>query len=1322
MRNNKLLPIILIILTAITAGVLIASCKDFLKPQLAEKAPQTQTRTTLDRIDELALFHANKNFELSVEELQNEVQAVLQTNYETAVQRGEAVLSASSIAEVRNITVTVEDGFSSVTADKRTEGTVQETSEIPFYVFDLSNGAEQNGFALTCGDARIGSLIAVTEQGSFDDPDNPFLAVFYSALENYIYRTIEEYNSITDGDIAQAERRAGRRAGTARVLEDENLAPEGWYETDIFVEPLTIATQWNQNALGYLVYPPQWVSPYNQIINKMAGNSDENLWPSGCVATAIAQIMAYHEWPASPHHPIRKPSEKPKNNTPKHTYFVNPYDNNQYKWFDTVTYDWTAMKIDPDANNLANDAKMNIGVLMAAIGDKVSMEYGSDGSEASTNDVPDALNNMGYNKPTVEDYSYSKIKTSLDAGKPVYMSGFSIKSYFMGIPISGGGHAWVVDGYRTFTDSSNKTVDYVRCNAGWGGLSNGWYKSGVFNMTGEAPVIERSAARSVKEYYYQLRLKIIPGITPSRGLLFAGGSGAENNPFIIKTKQHLLNMANGDLTKHYKLANDITLENFLIPNLSTWTPIPEFRGGLDGDGHTISNMRIFSINGEPDFESKAYYGLIKENYGKIKNLKIEAGIIIGNIQVDEVYAGVFAGKNLGTIENCTSSNYQDGTMISILAGYDVYAGGMAGNNVTETPIGGTVIIGKILSCTNNSGIVVNAVNGVTNNIFGKNTGKISVDIPAIPGVPVPKAGFSSVANIDTNQYTGTVVWKNSAGITLGPGLPFAPQTQYTAAISLEAKSGFTFESNPANYFSVAGASASNAKGEEDSIYIDVTAAFPATGSLTTVNKPNIYLPAPAAGTEPEEIIYTNGQYKRTVLSWSPPVASGGTFAYNTAYTATIALTAEPGYTFQGVNANYFTIDTASVSNPPGGPASAQITVTAVFPAFSYFAGGIGSPTNPYLISSKQHFLNMELFPSQCYKLVDDIYLAYNGEYWEPMDAFYGLLDGDWHDVNYFRIEDEVYEEYTGIFRENHGTIKNMNVRGTLKVTGNGIKAGMLAGLNEGVIQNIETYSSSQGNMLESTYTSSHAGAIVGKNAASGEIYNCNNHGNFLCPFNRSGIASINEGNIVDSKNYGYIGPERFACGSGYATDPYMIETAGHFNSIRYVDSSSEPVYFKLANNVHLTDPYGKWNPIITFYGILNGAYYTVSFDLIEDSVPQMFTGLFRENHGYIINLNVAGRMILKDGNTSSGLICGLNEGTVWQCQSDYFFRDYYDYMIYNYSSSPSTYIGGIAGVNTGTINLVTNNGSIYSMGQKYQVVGLDVGTLTNWSGYGLLLP
>jgi hypothetical protein len=118
--------------------------------------------------------------------------------------------------------------------------------------------------------------------------------------------------------------------------------------------------------------------------------------------------------------------------------------------------------------------------------------------------------------------------------------------------------------------------------------------------------------------------------------------------------------------------------------------------------------------------------------------------------------------------------------------------------------------------------VTNAADsGVVTAVFPETAAAV-IDIAAIPGVTAPVTGATPVTTITpTAQYTGTVTWS--------PGdNPFLESTAYTATITLTAKTGFTLAGVAADFFTVAGAVATN--------LIDsgiVTSVFPATATPIT---------------------------------------------------------------------------------------------------------------------------------------------------------------------------------------------------------------------------------------------------------------------------------------------------------------------------------------------------------------------------------------------------------------------------------------------------------------------------------------------------------
>ena len=200
MKNNKFKLFILFNLPVITICFLLASCDNFFMPESKiGKVSQNYNISPINRKSELALWHLAENHESPVETLQEQVQAWLQSD------TGTESRNKSSVTSVYSYSVTVENGFSSLPANRRSPDAAPERSVIPFYVFKLENHSEgTSGFAFTCGDLRIGGLLALVENGDFHDTENPFWEIFLGCLDEYIEESIAVYNSINDSDIEEA--------------------------------------------------------------------------------------------------------------------------------------------------------------------------------------------------------------------------------------------------------------------------------------------------------------------------------------------------------------------------------------------------------------------------------------------------------------------------------------------------------------------------------------------------------------------------------------------------------------------------------------------------------------------------------------------------------------------------------------------------------------------------------------------------------------------------------------------------------------------------------------------------------------------------------------------------------------------------------------------------------------------------------------------------------------------------------------------------------------------------------------------------------------
>ena len=119
---------------------------------------------------------------------------------------------------------------------------------------------------------------------------------------------------------------------------------------------------------------------------------------------------------------------------------------------------------------------------------------------------------------------------------------------------------------------------------------------------------------------------------------FSGGSGRLNEPYIINSGGELLLLKNTN-TKgvYFKLGSDIDLNNH------NWLPF-DFYGTLDGDGHTISNLKVQ----RDDITRQGLFATIE---GTVSNLAIK-GVHIVN-KTNNACTGALAGcANNGKITNC----------------------------------------------------------------------------------------------------------------------------------------------------------------------------------------------------------------------------------------------------------------------------------------------------------------------------------------------------------------------------------------------------------------------------------------------------------------------------------------------------------------------------------------------------------------------------------------------------------------------------------------------------------------------------------------------
>lgn len=202
----------------------------------------------------------------------------------------------------------------------------------------------------------------------------------------------------------------------------------------------------------------------------------------------------------------------------------------------------------------------------------------------------------------------------------------------------------------------------------------------------------------------------------------------EENFISISTVAEFKNI---EMDKNYKLINDLDFEN--KPVILDFV----YKGILDGNGHSLKNIKITDENIEK-WGKVEYRGIITQNEGIIRNLKIEdINIDIKNEKFNIKNFGVFVGKNLGAIRNCSLESGTINAENGNFAGIAYFSSfGEITNCTNKVNINGAnagivseARITDIENCINEGNLTGQNVNGITSSCSGmivncKNTGEL----------------------------------------------------------------------------------------------------------------------------------------------------------------------------------------------------------------------------------------------------------------------------------------------------------------------------------------------------------------------------------------------------------------------------------------------------------------------------------------------------------------------------------------------------------------------------------------------------------------------
>ena len=411
---------------------------------------------------------------------------------------------------------------------------------VPYYVF---TGDEGKGFVIVAGESAMPDIVGYSASGVYDEETMPDGLAYF--LEAYA----DMAASASSGD-----NRAISRIMAARALRQSSVTA---------VSPLLGDIEWAQ------------LTPYNNLCPTKDGSHTA----AGCVATAMAQIMKYHEWP-----------DELQANIPSYQYTYE----GETVTIDAISagyeYDWDNM-LSSYTGSYTDEEADAVASLVYHCGAATGTLYTLNSSSA-----PDPIDELytyfGYDADVMQwllavSYNLSDwndiIQSELANGRPVYYSGSSS---------SGSGHAFVCDG----VDSEG----LYHINWGWAGYENGYFDITILNP-------EKGGTGSGSDADgYNRSCAMIVGIMPDNGI--------SDDKLYHQPSVEVMSLENFSITDDSRSSSSSTFSISSTYNLSNYTE--EDFSGLVGMGILQSDGSVEYIGGSTtktlaarDGLSVTYYSL-----------------------------------------------------------------------------------------------------------------------------------------------------------------------------------------------------------------------------------------------------------------------------------------------------------------------------------------------------------------------------------------------------------------------------------------------------------------------------------------------------------------------------------------------------------------------------------------------------------------------------------------------------------------------------------------------------------------------------------------
>lgn len=451
------------------------------------------------------------------------------------------------------------------------------------------NGSRENGFyAFTFGEHGF-VLVSANNQAAPILAYSTTSALHMETLPDATRDLLDSYQSrIVELGRMPLQVRTEAAAQWERLASDQPMPVQKAARS---VGPL-IQTTWNQSPY-YNMYCPYDYDLYATAV-------------TGCVATAMAQIIRYWEWP-------------------KNGYGTCAYTHQKYGYlktdYSTANYNFNNM---PNAleQNSSFTEKDAVARLMSDCGIGVAMGYSPSGSgswvlqQAGGEYSAEYVLRKYYGYVLSEgSYRYlipstwiQKVRADLENGRPLLFSASKENV---------GGHAFICDGYDD--------QGFYHFNWGWGGSNDGYYlmdSAYGFNRY-QAAIFGLMPPTKLNSYHLVMFSNLLPSAdTISCGEAFTVSVNVENNGNLPFYGQFRIVLQNGQTSENVAILDTISCLGQALPGSGSFSSPLVFHGKLDNLFTTDYNFRLQYLDTNADT-----WRYVEEigNFANTKSIRFDGG-------------------------------------------------------------------------------------------------------------------------------------------------------------------------------------------------------------------------------------------------------------------------------------------------------------------------------------------------------------------------------------------------------------------------------------------------------------------------------------------------------------------------------------------------------------------------------------------------------------------------------------------------------------------------------------------------------------------------